>query len=61
MQVLLVRHDVQALVKIVGIFAVDGGGNVARGVQGSAVRAQDDARRHAVLLQIDDLRAVALL
>ena len=38
MEILLVGDDVQALVKVVCFFAVDRRGEVARGVEGRAVR-----------------------
>ena len=60
-QVLLICHHIETLIKIIGVFAVDGGSYVARGVERSAVRAQNKAGRHAVLLKVDNLRTVALL
>ena len=57
-QILLVGHDVQALVEVVGVLAVDCGSQVAGGVQGRAVGAQDDAGRHLVRLQVDNGRAL---
>ena len=59
MQVLLVGDDVEALVKIVRLLAVDRRGEVARGVQRGAVRAQDEAGRHVVGGEVDDLRPLA--
>ena len=57
-QILLVGHDIQALVEVVGVLAVNSGGQVAGGVQGRAVGTQDDAGRHLVRLQIDHGRAL---
>ena len=59
MKILLIGHDVETFIKIVRLFAVDGRGYVARGVQRGAVRTQNDARRHAVRFKIDDLRPFA--
>ncbi|MPM33923.1 hypothetical protein SDC9_80504 [bioreactor metagenome] len=58
MQILLVGHHVQALGEIVGVLAVERGGDIPRGVERRPVRTQDDARRHLVLAQIDNLRAL---
>ena len=60
-QILLIGDDVEAFIEVVRLFAVDGGGEVARRIEGGAVRAQDEAGRHAVGFEVDDLRAVALL
>ena len=60
-QILLIGDDVEAFIEVVRLFAVDGGGEVARRIEGSAVRAQNEAGRHAVGFEVDDLCAVALL
>ena len=60
-QVLLVGDDVEAAGKVVRVLAVERGGDVARGVERGAVAAQDDAGRHLVGGQVDDLRALVEL
>ncbi|MPM79892.1 hypothetical protein SDC9_126934 [bioreactor metagenome] len=58
MQVLLVGYDIEALCKIIGILSVERGSDIPRGVERRPIRAQDDARRHFILAQIDNLRAL---
>ena len=60
MQILLIRDNVKAFVKIVGIFTVNGRRQITRGVKRRPVRAQNKAGRHSVLLQIYYLCALAL-
>ena len=49
MKILLIGHHVQALVEVIGILPVDGGGQVPGSVQGSTIGAENDAGWHAVL------------
>ena len=59
-QILLVRHDVQALVKAVRLLAVQRGRQVARGVERGAVLLEHEEGRHVLLGQIHDLGTLAL-
>ena len=61
MQALLIRDHIQALGKVVCLFAVERRRKVARGVKRRAVRLDYKARRHAVLLQIHYVCAVGFL
>ena len=45
-QILLIRHDVQALIEMISIMAIDGRRKVAGGVKRRAVGAEDDAGGH---------------
>ena len=58
MKVLLIRHDVQALVKIVGALAVKRRREIPRRIQRRAVRLDQKTGTHAPFLQVDDLGAV---
>ena len=57
-QVLLIGDDVEALVEVILVVAVERGGEVAGDVERRAVAAQHDRRRHAVVIQHDDLRTL---
>ena len=61
MQILLIRHDIQALIEMVGFLAVNGGGDIPGVVEGGAVGFQNQARGHAVFFQVHNLRAVGIL
>ena len=60
-QILLVGHDVEALVKVIFVLAPQGRGDVARGVESRAVLFENQAGRHAgfFLVQIHDGGSVA--
>jgi len=58
-QILLISHNVQALIKMEGILAVEDGRQVAGSVNGGTVALEDQAGRHVVIAQIHHLRAVA--
>ena len=58
-QILLVGHDVQALVEVIGFLAVERGREVARGVERGAVLFEDEAGRHVAFGQVHDLGALA--
>ncbi len=53
--------DINALVKMIGIFSIDGRGNVPGGIQSAAVGFQDQAGRHAFLFQIHHHSSFAFL
>ena len=53
-QILLIRHDVQALIEMISIMAIDGRRKIAGGIERRAVGAEDDAGGHIVLAQIND-------
>ena len=54
MEILLISHDIKVFVKIVMLFAVNGGGKITRGVQRSAVRLKYKTRRHTVFFKVDN-------
>ena len=60
-QVLLAGHDIDALIEVVGLLAVQDRRQVAGDVQGRTVALRDECRGHAVGLQVDDLRPLGLL
>src|SRR5690349_23956177 len=53
-------HHVERAVEGVVLVAPEGGGDVARRVQRRPVLLAEEARRHAVGLEVDDLGALAL-
>ena len=59
MQVLLIGDHIQAFLKIVGVHAVERGGDIAGGVQGGAVTLDDQAGGHAPGFQVHHIGAVA--
>ena len=59
MKILLIRHDVKALIEIITLFTVTSRREISRSVKRRAVRAQYYARRHSVFFEIHDLRALA--
>ena len=60
MQILLIGNNVQALIKIVSVLAVDRRRQIAGRIQRRAVRTQDQTGGHIEFVEIDDLCALAL-
>ncbi len=59
-QVLLVGHHIQCLVKVVVVLAPQGGGQVPGGIQRGAVGLHDQAGGHPVFLQVHHQGALGL-
>ncbi len=57
-QALLCGRDVDRLVEVIRLLAVDRRSDIARVIDGGAVAFNEDAGRHVPLGQVDDLRAV---
>ncbi|MPN02133.1 hypothetical protein SDC9_149346 [bioreactor metagenome] len=60
-QGLLISYHVKGFNEIVGVFPVNGGGQIPRGVKGGAVAAENNTWRHIVSRQIDDAGPVVQL
>ena len=59
MKILLIRHDVKALIEIIMLLTITSRGKISRSVKRRAVRAQYNTRRHSVFFEIHDLRTLA--